>query len=175
LIIVRCFFCSNRKFRLDDDHQTNKINEKSVSLVQHSSSLLVTLHNEIDSSLTNRFSIEYLPVSHTTKSIQLDDEYLSKNGLVLRCKLLEITNPIIPPLRLRISTRYPDDQPEILSLTKSMPPKLEYSGQFCDSFVSSCETLTIDLDLFRWSSTLRTTFDYICLSTIQTLSSTYNH
>ncbi len=67
-------------------------------------------------------------MSHTVKNIQLDDDYLNKNGIVLRCKLLESSNPIIPPLRLRISTRYPEDQPEILSLTETLPPKLEFTG-----------------------------------------------
>ena len=60
---------------------------------------------------------------------QLNDDYLSKSGIVLRCKLLELSNPLIPPLRLRISTRYPEDQPEILSLTDTMPPKLEFTGK----------------------------------------------
>jgi hypothetical protein len=60
--------------------------------------------------------------------MQLDDDLLSKGGIILRCKLLELSNPLIPSLRLRISTRYPEDQPEILSLTNTMPPKLEFTG-----------------------------------------------
>jgi hypothetical protein len=60
--------------------------------------------------------------------MQLDDDLLSKGGIILRCKLLELSNPFIPPLRLRISTRYPEDQPEILSLTNTLPPKLEFTG-----------------------------------------------
>jgi len=61
--------------------------------------------------------------------IAWDDEYLSRKGMVLRCKLLEPLNPLIPPLRIRISTRYPDEQPEILSLTETIPPKLEFTGK----------------------------------------------
>ncbi len=61
--------------------------------------------------------------------IAWDDEYLSRKGMVLRCKLLESLNPLIPPLRIRISTRYPDEQPEILSLTETIPPKLEFTGK----------------------------------------------
>lgn len=118
-----------RKFRLDDDQSFNSIKDKQLSFSHlSSSSLLTVLNSELNSLLTNLFSIEYVPVSHSTRSIQLDDDYLSKNGLVLRCKLLEKTNPIIPILRIRVSTRYPDEQPEILSLTKTMPPKLEYTG-----------------------------------------------
>jgi hypothetical protein len=61
--------------------------------------------------------------------MEFNDEYLSRNGLVLRCKLLKQSNPLVLPLRLRISTRYPEEQPEILSLTNSTSPKLEFSGK----------------------------------------------
>ena len=128
------FFFLNRKIRLDNDHHLNHQTERKISPSNQSSLLLKNLNNELDLLSKNRFSIEYIPVSHTTKPIELDDDYLSKNGLVLRCKLLEPSNPLIPPLRLRISTRYPDDQPEILSLTKSMSPKLEFTGSFFFSY-----------------------------------------
>jgi hypothetical protein len=93
------------------------------------SSLLSQLKDELDLLPTEIFSIEGLAVAHAIKHNQLNDDYLSKNGIVLRCKLLEVSNPLIQPLRLRVSTRYPEDQPEILSLTKTMPPKLEFSSK----------------------------------------------
>ncbi len=115
---------SYRKIRLDDDNDNlNRIKRQKLS-----SSLLSHLNNELDLLPVNLFLIERVTISHTMNKMELDDEYLSKNGIVLRCKLLESSNPIIPPLRLRISTRYPEHQPEVLSLTKTMPPKLEFTG-----------------------------------------------
>ena len=118
----------NRKFRLDVDTHSNAITKAKVCL-PNQSSLISNLNDELNLLPNQWFSIEFLPVSHTTPMAELNDEYLSKNGLVLRCKLLELSNPLVPPLRLRVSTRYPDEPPEILSLTKTMPPKLEHSGK----------------------------------------------
>ena len=121
------FFHSNRKIRLDFDSNSTRISEPGVSTNQLS--LLSRLNTELSLLPTNRFSIERLPVSHANhQTIELNDEYLSRNGLILRCKLLEQSNPLVPTLRLRISTRYPDEPPELLSLTNSTPPKLEFSG-----------------------------------------------
>ncbi len=117
----------NRKIRLDSDNNSNQITLQKLSPLNQSSFLL-QLNDEINSLPAEIFSIERLPVSHTMNNNQLNDECFSKSGIVLRCKLLELPNPLIPPLRLRISTRYPEDQPEILSLTDTMPPKLEFTG-----------------------------------------------
>lgn len=80
---------------------------------------------------------------------------MSRNGLVLRCKLLEQSNPLVPTLRLRISTRYPDEPPEILSLTNSTPPKLEFSGNL--ELKIKCKLL-IDLDGHPFFEQLSTIF-----------------
>jgi hypothetical protein len=117
-----------RKIRLDFDNNSIRITKSEVSSNQLS--LLSKLNYELSLLPNNRFSIEYLPVSHTSQTIEFNDEYLSRNGLVLRCKLLEQSNPLLPTLRLRISTRYPDEPPEILSLTNITPPKLEFSGNW---------------------------------------------
>ena len=58
-----------------------------------------------------------------------NDEYLSKTGVILQCKLLEKCNPLIPALHLRVTTNYPEQPPEVLSLTKTMPPRLEFTGR----------------------------------------------
>lgn len=93
------------------------------------SSLLSYLNDELNILPANRFFIERLLVSHTRTNLQLDEDSLNKNGIILRCKLLELANPLIPSLKLKISTRYPEEPPEILSLTKTMPPKLEFTGE----------------------------------------------
>ncbi|CAF3771978.1 unnamed protein product, partial [Adineta steineri] len=116
----------HKKVRLDNDYNnSNRITQQTIPSNQ--SSLISQLNDEFNLLPANIFSIELLPVSHVVKTIQLNDEYLSRKGLVLRCKLLEPFIPIIQPLRIKISTRYPDEQPEILSLTKTMPPKLEFT------------------------------------------------
>jgi hypothetical protein len=91
--------------------------------------LLSRLNDEINCLPADVFSIERIPMSSGVKNFDVDDEFLNKNGIVLRCTLLETSNPRIAPLRLRISTRYPEEQPEVLSLTKTNPPKLEFTGR----------------------------------------------
>ncbi|CAF4961456.1 unnamed protein product, partial [Rotaria sp. Silwood1] len=119
----------HKKIRLDNDNSSNsiRITPENISSSSQSSSLLSYLNDEFVLLPANTFLIEYLPISHKINNNELNDDYLYKNGIIIRCKLLESPNPLIPSLRLRISTRYPQEQPEILSLTKSMPPKLEFS------------------------------------------------
>ncbi|CAF3064392.1 unnamed protein product [Rotaria sp. Silwood2] len=118
----------HKKIRLDNDNSSNRpriTTEYFSSLNQ--SSLLSNLNDELALLPANMFFIEYLPISPSINNNELNDEYLNKTGIIVRCKLLELSNPLIPSLRLRISTRYPQEQPEILSLTKSMAPKLEFT------------------------------------------------
>lgn len=123
--------------RLDaNDHFNRTSQAKSFSL-SNQSSFVSNLNDELDCLPFGYFSVQFLPVSHAFELTQLNDEYLSRNGLVLRCKLLEPSNPLVPTLRLRVSTRYPDEQPEILSLTKTFPPKLEFSGKLSKSLIFS--------------------------------------
>ena len=86
------------------------------------------LNSELSLLPANLFSIERLPVPHSIRSMENGDDYASSKGLILRCKLLEAGNPLIPSLRLRVSPRYPNEQPEVLSLTETWPPKLEFTG-----------------------------------------------
>jgi hypothetical protein len=109
--------------RLDVDNcLTTKIRSANQS------SLLSILNDEINHLPADIFSIERITVSRTIKTNGHDDDYLSKSGIVLRCKLLEKSHPILPPLRLHISTNYPEQPPDVLSLNKTMPPRLEFSG-----------------------------------------------
>lgn len=121
-------FLSIRKIRLDIDDRFHSINEVKSPSTFNPSLLISKLNAELHLLPTDRFSVQFLPVSHTATPTEFNDEYLSKNGLVLRCKLIEADIPLVPILRLRIFPRYPEEQPEILSLTKTMPPKLESTG-----------------------------------------------
>ncbi|CAF0886338.1 unnamed protein product [Rotaria sordida] len=117
-------------------HKIIRLDVDNPSIIKirtsNQSSLLSNLNDEINQLPDNIYSIEYISVSRTRKHIDNDDdddddEFLSKNGIILRCKLLEKSNPLIPPLRLHITTFYPEQPPEVLSLTKTMPPRLEFA------------------------------------------------
>lgn len=118
------YILSIRMMRLDvDNYPTIKIRSSNHS------SLLSKLNEELNQLPNNIYSIERVCVSRTRKSAHHDEEYLNRNGFILRCKLLEKSNPLIPSLRLYITTSYPEQPPEILSLTQTMPPRLEFTGK----------------------------------------------
>jgi hypothetical protein len=120
-----------RMMRLDvDNYPPIKIRSSNQP------SLLSKINEEINQLPIEIYSIEHVPVLRIRKTTDIDDEYLSKNGIILRCKLLEKSNPIIPSLRLFITTSYPEQPPEILSLSKTMPPRLEFTGRINISFSS---------------------------------------
>ncbi len=111
--------------RLDfDNYSTVKILSSNQA-----SSLLSDLNDEINQLPIDIYSIERIPISRTRKINDNDEEYSSKNGIILRCKLLEKANPVIPTLRLHVTNSYPEQPPEILSLTKTTPPRLEFTGK----------------------------------------------
>lgn len=106
-----------------------KKSTSSYDSSNQSSALLSLLQDEFVLLPVNTFLIESSQTPNRTERSQINDEYLSKTGLFLQCKLIDSSNPLIPQLRLRVSTRYPREQPEILSLTNSMPPKLDFAGK----------------------------------------------
>lgn len=112
--------------RLDfDNHSATKIRSS-----YNYSSLLFNINAEINKLPANIFSIESIPgVLRTKKRTDNDDEYLSKTGITLRCKLLEKSYPLMPALRLHITKFYPDQPPDVLSLTNTTPPRLEFTGK----------------------------------------------
>lgn len=122
-IRINSLYFSLRMMRLDvDNYPIIKLRSSNQS------TLLSTLNDELNQLPPDIYSVERVSLSRTRKNTDNDEEYLNKYGLVLRCKLLEKSNPIIPSLRLHITTSYPEQPPEILSLTKTMPPKLEFTG-----------------------------------------------
>lgn len=85
------------------------------------------INEEIHQLPADVFSIERISVSRLMKNHPTESIGSTKSGIILRCKLLGTSNPIVPALRLHIPTRYPEQAPEILSLTKTLPPQLEFS------------------------------------------------
>ena len=78
--------------RLDvDNYSAIKIRSSNQT------SLLSNLNDEINQLPNDIYSIERISLSRTRKINDNDDEYSSKNAFILRCKLLDKLNPIIPP------------------------------------------------------------------------------
>ena len=110
--------------RLDIDHSP-PIKHRSF----HQNSFLTKLNDEINQLPKEIFSIERTSLTRTRETNNSDDEQSHRTGLILRCKLIEKHHPILPSLQLRIPTAYPEQPPEILSLTKTTPPRLEFTGK----------------------------------------------
>ena len=108
----------NRIMRLDND---------SYPIIKvrctTNNSLLTTIADEINQLPKDIFSIERISDYRTRKSFDNHQQ----NGIILRCKLLDKANPILPPIRLHVPMIYPEQAPEILSLTKTPSPKLDFS------------------------------------------------
>lgn len=117
----RIFFFFSRKIRLDVENSSSiKFIEKKSS---SSSSFVSRLDDELNEIPRGVFFIERISTE------RLDEDFLKKFGLTLRCQLIGNDFPLIPSLNLRISIDYPNEQPEILSLTKTSPPKLVFTDE----------------------------------------------
>ena len=119
------FFFVARMIRLDGDQRLKSRLRSSPA----SSSFLSVINDEIHQLPAEVFSIERISVSRALKSQPAETIGPNKTGVVLRCKLLGMPNPLVPALRLHVSTSYPEQAPEILSLTKTSRPELEFSGE----------------------------------------------
>jgi hypothetical protein len=58
----------------------------------------------------------------------VDEQRTHRYDVLLKCAFVHSSSPPVPSLRLRVSTNYPDDQPQVLPLTTTTPPKLESTG-----------------------------------------------
>lgn len=86
-------------------------------------SFISKLNEELNQLPEDIFSIERISSTRT-----IDDKSY-RNGFILHCRYIEKHQPIVPALRLLIPTSYPEQAPEILSLTKTTtPPRLEFTG-----------------------------------------------
>ena len=103
--------------RLDLD-QSTPIKLRSFN----ETSFLTELNEELNQLPNDLFTIERIPSTRTI------EDQPNRNGLILRCRFIEKYQPILPSLRLLIPTSYPEQPPEILSLTKTIPPRLEFTG-----------------------------------------------
>lgn len=109
--------------RLDVDQSFPPIKLRSF----HQTTFLNQLNDEINQLPKEIFAIERTCLTRFRERNSFDDEQqIYRTGLILRCKLIEKHQPILPALQLQITTAYPEQAPEILSLTKSNPPRLDF-------------------------------------------------
>ena len=158
---------SSRMMRLDSDDHCGTVKVRSF----HRSSLLSAVNDELNQLPNDVYVIECTPISRTRKTTDQDQEYLSKHSVVLRCKLLERSHPMIPPLRLHVTTSYPEQPPEVLSLTKTMPPRLEFTGRTIRRSTCRCTNALI----FRWTFVLWSNLVDLCFASLQAPCATYSH
>lgn len=84
---------------------------------------------------TNTFTYELKPLSEkiSNSSSTIDVRDLPIRDYELTCRLTEINLPVVPPLKMKLSVKYPNEPPEVLSLTSTSlcltPAKLENTGK----------------------------------------------
>lgn len=110
----------------------------SSSLNIHSSKCLANIiENEFSQLSVNTFTYELKPMSDKISSSSLSDlAGISISDYELTCRFIELNMPVVPPLKIKLTIQYPDEPPEVLSLTSAMlnftPAKLEKSGKNCN-------------------------------------------
>ncbi|CAF4909585.1 unnamed protein product, partial [Rotaria magnacalcarata] len=124
---------AHKTIRLDTD--SKQITETNQSSIISSSS--TSLQHIVDSEFANlsmdTFSYELKPLHDkisSSSSIPRNKDSII-NDYELTCRLIEINMPIVPPLKMKLTIQYPNEPPEILSLTSTpmnvTPIKLENS------------------------------------------------
>jgi hypothetical protein len=121
--------------RLDTESK-QMIEFYSSSPNAHSSASLVNIiENEFAQLSTNTFTYDLKPLSDkiSTLSSIIDIKDLPIRDYELTCSFIEINMPVVPPLKMKLTTKYPTEPPEVLSLTSTTlnltPVKLKNSGK----------------------------------------------
>ena len=132
-----CFFCRN--MRLDTESKQSVETYSSTPTSQSLASLVNIIESEFAHLSMNTFTYELKPWSDkmsTTSSSSTtvtDVKDLPDRDYELTCRFIEINMPVVPPLKLKLTIKYPTEPPEVLSLTSTTlsltPAKLEYSGK----------------------------------------------
>ncbi len=119
------------------DTESKQIVEPHLSSTNNHSLILLTniIESEFAHLSMNTYSYELKPMCDKTSSSP--SIMKNKDSIIhdyeLTCRLIEINMPIIPPLKMKLTSQYPNEPPEILSLTSTImnitPTKLEHSGR----------------------------------------------
>jgi len=100
-----------------------------------STSLINIIESEFAHLSMNTFTYELKTLSDkmpTSTSI-IDAKDSPIRDYELTCRFIEINMPVVPPLKMKLTVKYPNEPPEVLSLTSTTlsltPAKLENSGK----------------------------------------------
>ncbi|CAF4148338.1 unnamed protein product, partial [Rotaria magnacalcarata] len=106
----------------------------SSSNILSSKSLEKIIENEFAHLSMNTFTYELKPLSDKVSSSLSslhDIKDLSICDYELTCRFIEMDMPVVPPLKMKLTIQYPNEPPEVLSLTSTTlsftPAKLEKS------------------------------------------------
>jgi hypothetical protein len=133
------------------DSETKQVIEYNQTLTNNDSlsSLTNAIENEFAHLSVNTYSYELKPlhdkISPTSSMMKTKDSIV--NDYELTCRLIELNMPIVPPLKMKLTVQYPNEPPEILSLTSTgmnvTPTKLENSGKKKTIRISLHENLIV--------------------------------
>jgi hypothetical protein len=104
----------------------------SLPNTQLLTSLVHIIESEFSHLSMNTFTYELKPLSDKISTSTIDFKDLPIRDYELTCRFIEINMPIVPPLKMKLTIKYPNEPPEVLSLTSTTlnltPAKLENSG-----------------------------------------------
>jgi len=119
-----------------DTESKQVIESNPYSMTIHPvTSLSSIIESEFAHLSMNTYSYELKPMhdrlSPSPSILKSKDSLINDYELI--CRLIEINMPIVPPLKMKLTIKYPNEPPEILSLISTTmnitPSKLENSGK----------------------------------------------
>lgn len=123
-----------RNIRLDTECK-EIVETYSTPPISHSlASLVNIIESEFAQLSSNTFTYELKPLlekmSSSTSSVDVRELPIRDYELI--CRFTEMNMPVVPPLKMKLSVKYPNEPPEVLSLTSTSlcltPAKLENTG-----------------------------------------------
>ncbi len=126
----------HKNMRLDTESKQT-VEAYSSPPTSHSlASLVNIIESEFAQLSMNTFTYELKPLSDkmsTSPSSIIDIKDLPNRDYELTCRFIENNMPVVPPLKMKLTIKYPTEPPEVLSLTSTTlcltPAKLEHSGR----------------------------------------------
>lgn len=97
-------------------------------------SLVNVIESEFAQLSSNTFTYELKPLLEkmASSSSAIDVRDLPIRDYELTCRFTEMNMPVVPPLKMKLSVKYPNEPPEVLSLTSTSlsltPARLENTG-----------------------------------------------
>lgn len=124
---------ASRSMRLDTELKQNlETSSSSSANPQSFSSLSSIVEREFSQLSMNTFAYDLKPLSDKLSTLRTDSRDAPIGDYELTCRYIELNMPVVPPLKIKLTVKYPDESPEILSLTSTTlsltPARLENSG-----------------------------------------------